>query len=155
MPALFLAQRMTKFRSVLSDWEISSQIARLLNENNRLTKVHNAQTILSDPATYFVEFAGSTVVGCIGLLKTIPMDKLIHLSVHNQYRHLGIAKKLMQVALTISIHDVLYMSVREDNLDCLNLAYQFVFNPISYIPKPTYNILSFCLFRRNNVNDRS
>lgn len=142
----------SKFKYVLSDLEISNQIAHLLNTNNRLIKVHSAQTIQANPATYFVELVGLVVVGCIGLLKTIPMDKIIHLSVHNQYRHLGIAKKLMHTALTNSNHDVVYMSVREDNQACLSLAQQFGFNPIAYIPKSTYNILSLCLFRRNDVN---
>lgn len=140
-----------KFGLVLSDFEIAGQIASLLNSNNRLTKVHSAHTILNDPARYFVEVSGPQVIGCVGLHKTAPMDKIIHLSVHTDYRHLGIAKKLIQVALTNSIHDVLYMSVREDNHACLNLAKQFGFNPIAYIPKPAYNILSLCLFRRNNA----
>ncbi len=144
-----------KFLTVLSDWEIASQIAHLLNDNNKLIKLHSPQTILVDSAIYFVDIVGSTVVGCIGLWKTAPMDRLIHLSVHNKYRHLGIAKKLIQVALTNSNHDVLYMSVREDNHACLNLVQQFGFNPIAYIQKPTYNILSLCLFRRNDVNNGS
>lgn len=146
--------RMTKFKSVLSDWDIAGQIASLLNANNRLTKTHSAKTIINDPALYFVEFSGSVVIGCVGLQKTAPMDKIIHLSVHNDYRRYGIAKKLMQAALTNSNHDVLYMSVREDNNACLNLAKHYGFNPVAYIPKPTYNILSLCLFRRNNVINR-
>lgn len=145
---------MTKFKSILSDFEIANQIAALLNENNKLTKIHSAKTILEESALYFVDFFGSNVVGCIGLLKTAPMDKIIHLSVHNNYRHQGIAKKLMQIALTNSNHDTLYMSIREDNIACLNLAKYYGFNPIAYIPKLTYNVLSLCLFRRNNVINR-
>ena len=141
---------MTKFKSVLSDLDIASQIATLLNTNNRLTKIHSAKTIIEDSTLYFIESYGPVVVGCIGLLKTTPMDKIIHLSVHNDYRHQGIAKKLMQTVLTNSNHDVLYMSIREDNTACLNLAKYYGFNPVAYIPRSTYNILSLCLFRRNN-----
>jgi ribosomal protein S18 acetylase RimI-like enzyme len=142
---------MTKFRVALSDWEIAGQIALLLNQNNRLTKIHTAQTILNSPETYFVEMIQSKVVGCVGLWRTAPMDKIIHLSVCEGYRSHGIAKKLLQTALTNSNHDVLYMSVREDNYPCLNLAKQFGFNAIAYIPKHGYNLLSLCLFRRNNA----
>lgn len=146
--------KVNKFNMTLSDLDIASQIASLLNDNNRLTKTHSSYTILNDPASYFIELIGSQIVGCVGLYKTTPMDKIIHLSVHKQYRRLGIAKKLLKVALTNSIHDVLYMSIREDNTSCLNLAHSFGFKQVAYIPKYTYNIFSLCLFRRNNAYHR-
>lgn len=124
------------------------QVAILLNTNNRLTRIHTAETILQSSVEYFIELNGNIVVGCVGLIRAAPMDKIVHLSVHQLYRNQGVGKKLLNTVLTNSNHDVLYMTVREDNLSCLNLAKLYGFVPVAYIPKISYNILSMCLFRR-------
>lgn len=138
-----------KFSVTLSAYEISAQIAVLLNTNNRLSRIHTAKTIINSPVEYFIELNGAIVVGCVGLLRGAPMDKIVHLSVHQQYQRCGIGKKLLNTVLTNSKHVILYMTVREDNFQCLNLAKIYGFNPVAYIPKVSYNLLSMCLFREN------
>lgn len=137
-----------KFSISLSAYDISAQIAVLLNTNNRLTRIHTPETILHSGAEYFIELNGNIIVGCVGLIRREPMDKIVHLSVHKQYQHQGVGKKLLNTVLTNSNHDILYMTVREDNFSCLNLAKLYGFVPVAYIPKMSYNILSMCLFRR-------
>lgn len=138
----------TKFRSTLSADQISWQIANLLNQNNRLSKIHTVETIMTSTVEYFIELHSHKVIGCVGLLRNQNIDKILHLSVDAAYRNYGIGKKLLHSVLTNSNSDVLYMTVREDNLACLRLATVNGFIPVAYIPKMTYNILSLCLFRR-------
>lgn len=137
-----------KFGISLSAYDISAQIAVLLNTNNRLTRIHTPETIFHSSTEYFIELNGSVVVGCVGLIRGVPMDKIVHLSVRHDYQHQGAGKKLLNTVLTNSNHDVLYMTVREDNFSCLNLAKLYGFVPVAYIPKISYNLLSMCLFRR-------
>jgi ribosomal protein S18 acetylase RimI-like enzyme len=137
-----------KFSVSLSAYDISVQIALLLNTNNRLTRIHTPETILHSAIEYFIELNGSIVVGCVGLIRAAPMDKIVHLSVKRDYQHQGVGKKLLNTVLTNSNHDILYMTVREDNSQCLNLVKLYGFVPVAYIPKISYNILSMCLFRR-------
>lgn len=138
-----------KFSVSLSAYDISAQIALLLNTNNKLTRIHTPETILHSSVEYFIELNSNVVVGCVGLIRAKPMDKIIHLSVNRNYQHQGVGKKLLNMVLTNSNHDILYMTVREDNFSCLNLIKPFGFIPVAYIPKISYNILSMCLFRRS------
>lgn len=138
----------TKFNLTLSADEISWQIAQLLNQNNRLTKLHTVESIKTGAVEYFIELHSQKVIGCVGLLRAPNIDKILHLSVNAAYRNYGLGKKLLSTALTSSNNDVLYMTVREDNYTCLKLAGSFGFVPVAFIPKTSYNILSLCLFRR-------
>ena len=140
-----------KFNLALSDHNIAGQIARLLNANNKLTTSHNASSILNSPIRYFIELYGQTVLGCIGLSHESRMDKIVHISVARNARKMGIAKHLLELTINSSQMDVIYMHIREDNAKSKSLVTKMGFNIIAYIPKFNYNILTFCLFRRNNV----
>ena len=140
------------FNTGLPDHTVNGQVARLLNSNNRLTKVHTVNTITTSPVQYFVELHGQTVVGCVGLISEPTMDKIVHLSVAQSARRLGIGAKLLYTAIGNSMKDTIYMHIREDNVGSRRVATRTGFNAIAYIPKFNYNILTFCLFRRNNVS---
>lgn len=140
-----------KFNLALSDHNIAGQIAGLLNNNNRLTTAHNASSILNSPVRYFIELYGQTVIGCVGLLHEPRMDKIVHISVTQDARKMGIAKHLLELTINSSQMDVIYTHIREDNVKSQSLVTKMGFNIIAYIPKFNYNILTFCLFRRNNV----
>lgn len=140
-----------KFNIVLSDHIIAGQIAKLLNENNRLSIAHNTNSILRSPVQYFIELSGQTILGCVGLLCEPTMDKIVHISVSKNNRKQGIAKRLLRYAINNSSKDIIYMHIREDNIESKNLSIKMGFNAIAYIPKFNYNILTFCLFRRKNV----
>ena len=136
-----------KFNITLSDHNIAGQIAYLLNSNNRLTKRHDVDSILNSPVQYFIELYGQTVLGCIGLLREPKMDKVVHISVAQNARRMGIAKRLLELVINNSKMDVIYMHIREDNVESKSLVRKMGFNDIAYIPKFNYNILTFCLFR--------
>ena len=138
-------------KNPLSDGSIACQIATLLNNNNRLSKYHDASSIINNPVHYFVELLGQNVIGCVGLKKEDKMDKIMHLSVVNSIRKLGIGKKLLNTVILNSSKDILYMRIRDDNVASIVLANKLGFKIIAYIPKQTYNIFTLCLFRRNNV----
>ncbi len=142
-----------KFKLTLSDRSISGQIAQLLNENNQLINFHNADTIYNDRCEYFIELCGNKVIGCVGLLRDRAMDKIMHLSVHQNYRRIGIAKRLLHTALTNSNNTLIYASVREENKASLNLFHNHGFEVIAYLPNEGYNVFSLCLERgmKNNV----
>ena len=141
-----------KFNLTLSDYDLASQIARLLNGSNKLTKKHSANSISTSPVQYFVELSGQKVLGCVGILHEPIMDKIVHLSVAHDARQLGIGTRLLCTAAQNSGSKTIYMHVREDNAGSRSIATRVGFANIAYIPKLNYNILTFCLFRRNNVS---
>ncbi len=144
-----------KFNLALSDQSLADQIANLLNYNNRLTVVHNGQSITANTTQYFVELYGQTVIGCVGLLKEPKMDKILHLSVSLLARHKGIGFHLLTTAVNNSDKDIIYMTIRENNFVSLALAKRLGFEIIAYKPKYNYNVLTLCLFRRKNVTERA
>jgi L-amino acid N-acyltransferase YncA len=143
-----------KFKFTLSDWSIANQIAKLLNNNNNLNKCHNASSIMNDTVEYFVEVTNNRVIGCVGLKRELRLDKIVHLSVDNSMRNAGIGSRLLNTAVFNSLKDILYMSIRNDNVASINLANKVGFIVVAYIPKQTYNIFNLCLFRGNNVRYR-
>lgn len=143
-----------KFNLALSGRSLADQIAGLLNHNNRLTVVHNGNSITANTNQYFIEVYGQTVIGCVGLQKEPRMDKVLHLSVSLLARHKGVGFRLLATAVNNSDKDVIYMTIREDNFISLKLAKKLGFEIIAYKPKYNYNVLTLCLFRRKNVTER-
>ena len=125
---------MAEFYVSLSNNEIASQIATLLNLNNKLQIRHNAFSIKRGTANYFVEIARTTqglsqVVGCVGLLKEFPaLSKIYHVCTHHDYRKMGIAKKLINLAIQNCESSHVYMTIREDNLPSIKMATSLNFN---------------------------
>ena len=152
---LFLEANNNKFNVVLSSYEIAHQIALLLNKNNKLGKVHTVNSITRNYVKYFIEIQNSSVVGCVGLLEEVKLDKILHISIDERERGKGIGYKLLVNALSNSNKNEIYMHVREDNIPSLNLAKKLGFEIIAYIPKHNYNLFTLCLFRRNYNDSRS
>jgi len=142
------SEKIPKFSVALSNFEISQQVAQLLNTNNRLIVEHDINSIITSSVQYFIELYGPTVAGCVGLLREEKMDKIVHLSTSPLFRRKGIGKKLLLTAIDNSKKDVIYMHVREDNIGSLQLVTNVGFKIIAYIPKHDYNLFTLCLFRR-------
>ena len=123
---------MAEFYVSLSDDQIASQIATLLNLYNKLYRTHTADTIKNSNSNYFVEINRNEVVGCAGMLQESPMmSKIYHISVKPEVRGKGVAKKLVCLALIHCPTEQVYMTVREDNLASLRLAYTLGFVPLN------------------------
>lgn len=137
---------------VLPAQSIAEQVAALLNSYNRLTVKHSSNSIMTSPIQYFVELMGQKVIGCVGLRPELNMDKVVHLCVDPTIRRTGIGSRLLLTAINNSEKDTIYMHIRDDNVVSRSVAQKVGFTAIAYIPKFNYNILTYCLFRRNDVN---
>jgi ribosomal protein S18 acetylase RimI-like enzyme len=119
---------MSEFYISITNEEMATQIAALLNSHNRLYKRHNTNTILNSNTKYFVELLSSPaidkkVVGCAGLRQDYPtLSNIKHVCVDPIYRRFGVARKLMKTAIENSPTDLVYMTIREDNKPSLYLA---------------------------------
>lgn len=117
---------MAEFFVTLSNHEMASQIAALLNMQNKLYKSHAASTIMNSAASYFVEIDDNRVVGCTGLLKEYPtLSRSYHTSVHPSHQRRGLAARLMMVAIANCETEYIYGTIREDNTASLNLVKKF------------------------------
>lgn len=124
---------MAEFYVSLSNIEIASQIALLINKYNLWNTIYTTDTIYKSPATYFVELANSQVVGCASTLIILPtLSKIQHICVMPEFRHKGIATKLVKLAINTINTEYLYMTIREDNIPSLALANTLHF---SYVRK--------------------
>jgi len=125
---------MAEFYISLSNSEIAAQIATLLNAYNQLYARHNAYTIKSSASNYFIEVGrigqgANQVIGCIGLLKEFSsLSKIHHIAVHPNFRRLGIARRLINIAIQNCETSHVYMTIREDNLPSLRMASSLGFN---------------------------
>lgn len=121
---------MANFYSSLPAEEIARQVANLLNQNNKLRTRHTAYSIMSSPATYFVEIYGDKVAGCQAIMREIEtVTRMFHLSVDLNYRRRGIARKLKRLALSYVQTPFVYVTIREDNAAsiALNMSEGFRF----------------------------
>lgn len=148
---LFLGVRNRKFNFSITDCNIAEQISLLLNTNNRLINNHDSNSIINNKVQYFIRLHEQKVVGCIGLLIEPRMDKVLHLSVDHTMRRNKIGFNLLNLAINVSVKDVLYMTIRDDNIASLSLAIKCGFNVVAYKPRNGYNLLTLCLFRRKTV----
>lgn len=114
---------MAEFYVSLSDHEMASQIADMLNRYNRWATRFTAMSLMVTAARYFVELEGSRVVGCASHLHDYPlMSKIQHICVLPQYRGRGIATRLTKMAIVHCDTELVYMTIREDNAASLALA---------------------------------
>ena len=134
---------MADFYISLSDEEIASQIAALVNANNQLLKTHNAASIRSSPAAYFIEVRGTAqVVGCAGLTKEYPgVSKIFHVCTHPAYRRQGIARKLVSLAMNNCKTENVYMTIREDNGPSLTMAASLGFQLIQRLWSADHGVM--------------
>lgn len=113
---------MANFYVSLSDYQISSQIADLLNMYNKLYIEHDSTSIIDSDASYFIEIRNK-VVGCVGLIKEDSnISRLHHICTDANFRNQGIARKLIELAIKHSDTPYVYMSIRADNCVSLQMA---------------------------------
>ena len=114
---------MAEFYITLPKQDIAEQIAKLLNMQNKLYKLHNIITIMNSPATYFVEVESDKVVGCSALIKEHPtLSKSYHTSVLPNYKKKGVATKLLMTAMDNCETRYIYGTIRQDNEPSLRLV---------------------------------
>ena len=119
---------MSEFYISITNKEMATQIASLLNSYNHLYKQHDTYTILNSNTRYFVELLSSPaidkrVVGCVGLRQDYPtLTNIKHVCVEPMYRRFGVARKLIKMAVENSPTDLVYMTIREDNKPSLYLS---------------------------------
>lgn len=119
---------MANFYITLSQDAIAKQVATLLNLHNKLIRQHDLYSIKNSNLDYFVETVSSQVIGCVALVKPYNTLSLIkHLSVEPSFRQTGVAMRLIQTALSNCHTEYVHMTVREDNVPCLRLAYKIGF----------------------------
>lgn len=133
---------MTGFYLSLSDDQIANQIAMLLNNYNRLTKLHNNNTIKYNKAKYFIELHGDLVIACAGLTQTgLEISKIHHIAVRPEFRKQGLGRKLVTVALNHCVTSHVFMTIRDDNIPSLKLARSLGFSMLNYIWREDHYIL--------------
>ena len=148
---------MADFYVSLSNNEIASQIAALLNTHNQLLVSHNAVSIGSGASNYFVEISRtaqgiSQVVGCAGLLKEFPtLSKIYHVSVRPDYRNMGIAKKLIGLAIQNCETERVYMTVREGNVPSLKMASSLNFKFVDKMWSRSHDHMVILVGRRTRL----
>ena len=133
---------MAVFYTSLSKEEMAIQIATLLNQANRLTKVHSKVTILNSRSIYFVELCEEIVVGCVALTKVSSEHSMVHhASVRPDYRKKGVGKKLLSLAVNQCDTPMVYGRIREDNIPSLKMSFAVGFRAIRKEPKTNYNLI--------------
>jgi ribosomal protein S18 acetylase RimI-like enzyme len=138
---------MSKFRLIINELDISSQIANLLNVHNNLSITHTGPSIAINNIKYIVEqgIVDNTlvIVGCVGLLLTTEDTTLIkHLCVHQNKRNMGIATRLMNTALGSITTSFAHMNIRSNNYPSLSLAEKLGFLIITQRQKVGYNVVT-------------
>lgn len=138
---------MSKFRLIINESDLSSQIADLLNAHNNLSVTHTGPSISISSINYIVEQGivdnKLVVVGCVGLLSTAQDTTLIkHLCVEQNKRGVGMATKLLSTALNSITTNFAHMDIRSDNYPSLSLAEKLGFLIITQRQKVGYNVVT-------------
>lgn len=116
---------MAHFYITLPTQEIAVQVAKLLNMQNKLYKVHNVLTVMNSLAVYFVEVEGDKIVGCSALLKEHPtLSKSYHTSVLPSHQRRGLATKLLSTAMNNCDTRYIYGTIRQDNKPSIGLVHK-------------------------------
>lgn len=114
---------MADFYTSVSEVDMASQIAVGLNTYNQWASSFSAQALMMTPARYFVELERSQIVGCASHIRECDtLSKIQHIYVLPRYRGMGIAKKLTNMAIMYCETELVYMTIREDNMASLALA---------------------------------
>ncbi|RLF88110.1 hypothetical protein DRN34_00035 [Thermococci archaeon] len=122
---------MGEFYTALSVDEMSRQVSSLINQYNRWYVKHTPLAIKHSLTDYFVEIEGSRVVGCAGLLKEFEtLSKIMHVCVIPERRCCGIAKQLVNLAVSMCETQHVYMTVRDDNTPSLRMAMSLGFQTL-------------------------
>jgi len=142
---------MSKFIVPVDRLSIASQIAILINAQNKLTKVYTPKDIFNNNVIYVIELGGfnerhvdgaNKVLGVCGYENTVNCTWLRHLSVLDQYKRSGIATKLLKAAINNAAYNTIFMNVRSNNKSCLYLAEKLGFIYVSHQIKKDYAVLT-------------
>lgn len=144
---------MAEFYVSLSEEDMATQIATMLNQHNQWATQFTARAILLFPARYFVEIDDGRVVGCASnILHDQQITKIQHICVLSAYRRRGIAKKLTEMAIMHCDTDLVFMTIRQDNGASLALAKSLGF---IYVTKHWFRDHWTLTFGRRKQNDCS
>ena len=114
---------MAGFYVSISNYDIATQVAHMINTYNKWYTSFSAQTLIEAQSNYFVEIVNDKVVGCASLTKeNYEVSKIQHICVLPLYRGRGIAKKLTNLTINHCDTQFVYMTVREDNIASIKLA---------------------------------
>ena len=106
----------------LNDYEISQQIAGLLNDYNNLSRKRYGPEILEAKTGYVAETHGRLVIGAAGLCKVShAMSEIKHLVVRPEWRRKGVAKFILLRVISLAATPLMYATIRSDNLASLEL----------------------------------
>ncbi len=138
---------MSKFYINVDDLTIASQIAELLNTYSNLSLKHTDGSILANNTTYLIEQNVINnkieVVGCVGIQKVNEHTTLIkHLCVHHDLRRLGIASRMIRLAIANVHTQFVHMDIRSNNYPSLSLAEKNNFLIVAHRLKKTYYIVT-------------
>jgi ribosomal protein S18 acetylase RimI-like enzyme len=100
----------------------AEQIAHLLNENNRLQSAYTGGKVLQSSATYYpIQLAGF-VFGSVAVHRmNFFLTEIKHVVVHPLFRRMGMARKMVEHAVTTVETPIMYATIREDNTASLKL----------------------------------
>ncbi len=125
----------------LNDYEVARQIAGLLNEYNQLSRTRRGPELLESKTDYVAETHGRLVIGAVGVCKTSSaLSEVKHLVVREEWRGKGIAKFILEKALSLSATPLLYATIRTDNLRSLAL-----FERVGFTRGQQYKSLDHCV----------
>lgn len=110
------------FYRVLTDMEIATQVAGLINTHNNLATRRRGVDILEGKSVYIVETHGNRVIGAVGLdKKCSSLTEIKHLVVYPQWRKQGLARFLLQKAITLCNSPLMFATIRHNNKSSLTL----------------------------------
>lgn len=121
---------MAEIYVALSTIEMASQIADMLNKHNKLNINYTGQSLLSSAGRYFVEIERNKVIGCVASQAEPPeLTKLFHACVLPERRKHGVARKLMELAISQCKTPYVYGTIREENIASLTMVKKLGFVP--------------------------
>lgn len=107
---------MSIFSRVITDREVATQVASLINLNNRLNSHYTPEMIVQCSREYIVESLGNVVIACIKIERqSYNITELKHLTVDTKNRGMGVAKMLVKTAIQRSTTPIIYAMIRHDN----------------------------------------
>jgi N-acetylglutamate synthase-like GNAT family acetyltransferase len=108
---------MTAFSRAITDREVATQVASLINFNNRLNTIYTSEMILQSSINYIIESVGNTVIACIKIERqSYNITELKHLVVTPTSRGLGLGKTLVKSAMNRVTTPIMYAMIRHDNI---------------------------------------
>ena len=114
---------MAEFYVSVSEKEMATQIADMVNKYNKWATKFSAEALTMMPARYFVELENTKVIGCASSIQEYDtLTKIQYICVLPTHRKLGIASRLTKIAIENSTTEFVYMTIREDNIASLRLA---------------------------------